>query len=234
MSGPDGFLTRWSRRKLRVEQDEAVPALPVQVGTDAGAPPDAPGSEDTLSAEELAALPSPEDITPDSDITAFMRRGVPDMLRKAALRRMWTLDPAVRDYVGDARDYAWDWNVPGGVPGNGPLGPLDDISASVGRMFSAIEGSDPSAASVPDPPSAEPVAEEDEVSPELVSAESDPAIAPLLPRALEPDSIPASGVPGGAGCSEPAVCNPPQVTEAGSRATPLRRHGAALPKFDLF
>ena len=34
---------------------------------------------------------------------------------------MWTLDPAIRDFVGHARDYAYDWNQPGGVPGSGAL-----------------------------------------------------------------------------------------------------------------
>ena len=48
---------------------------------------------------------------------------------------MWSLDPAIRDYVGEAREYAYDWNVPGGVPGNGPLLPTDDVGAMLGRIF---------------------------------------------------------------------------------------------------
>ena len=39
---------------------------------------------------------------------------------------MWALDPKIRDYVGEARDYAYDWNTPGGVPGSGPV-PWQDI-----------------------------------------------------------------------------------------------------------
>jgi hypothetical protein len=32
------------------------------------------------------------------------------------LRRAWSLDPAIRDFIGPA-DYAWDFNAPDGVPG---------------------------------------------------------------------------------------------------------------------
>ena len=42
-------------------------------------------------------------------------------LRNAALRKVWTLDPAVRNYVGEALDYAYDWNTPGGIPGFGEI-----------------------------------------------------------------------------------------------------------------
>jgi hypothetical protein len=56
---------------------------------------------------------------------------------------MWALDPAIRDFVGEARDYAYDWNAPGGVPGSGPLLASDDVDALLRR---AIGGS-PDAAS---------------------------------------------------------------------------------------
>jgi hypothetical protein len=115
------FLERWSRlkeesRRPRVEEASAQA-------------PDTP-----LSEEEIAALPRIEDLTADSDITAFMRRGVPEALRKAALRRAWLLDPEIRDFAGHARDYAYDWNTPGGAPGHGPLQP-EEIVAAARRLF---------------------------------------------------------------------------------------------------
>src|SRR5690349_9250496 len=121
MSGDD-FLSRWSRRKLEVQREgKAEPAAPL-------APEQAPAEEGEpeLTPEEIAALPKIDEMTPDTDLTVFFRKGVREMLKKAALRRMWSLDPAIRDYVGEAREYAYDWNVPGGVPGNGPLLPTDD------------------------------------------------------------------------------------------------------------
>ncbi|MBX9757577.1 MAG: DUF3306 domain-containing protein, partial [Beijerinckiaceae bacterium] len=62
-----------------------------------------------------------EDIGAQTNIADFMRKEVPAALRNAALRRAWSTDPAIRDYVNPAREYAYDWNTPGGVPGNGPL-----------------------------------------------------------------------------------------------------------------
>jgi hypothetical protein len=76
-------------------------------------------------------LPRIEDLTPETDLAPFLRNGVPSGLRNAALRRMWALDPTIRDGVGDALDYAYDWNVAGGVPGSGPLLPSDDVEAMV-------------------------------------------------------------------------------------------------------
>jgi hypothetical protein len=127
------FLERWSRlkeesRRPRVEEASAQA-------------PDTP-----LSEEEIAALPRIEDLTADSDITAFMRRGVPEALRKAALRRAWLLDPGIRDFVGHARDYAYDWNIPGGAPGHGPLQP-EEIVAAARRLFG-----DPAEAAPPEAP----------------------------------------------------------------------------------
>jgi hypothetical protein len=64
------------------------------------------------------ALPRVEELTPESDLSSFLREGVPEALKKAALRRMWSLDPAIRDFVGPA-EYAWDFNNPGAIPGFG-------------------------------------------------------------------------------------------------------------------
>ena len=110
----EGFLSRWSRRKRAVVEGRAPeePALP--------APAEAPPPE-ALPAEpedefDLASLPPVESLTIESDFKAFLHRKVPLDLRAAALRRAWSLDPAIRDFIGPA-DYAWDFNAPDGVPG---------------------------------------------------------------------------------------------------------------------
>src|SRR4051812_20772590 len=131
------FLSRWSRRKLDSRHQEPD-AQPAEATTAAEAVPEPipPADEEPgLTPEEIAALPKVEDLTPESDIRSFLRKGVPQLLRNAALRRMWSLDPAIRDYVSEAREYAYDWNVPGGVPGNGPLLPSDDVGEMLGRIF---------------------------------------------------------------------------------------------------
>ena len=138
MSGE--FLSRWSRLKEEARQAERRPrsddAAPP--AADAPAPEGVAGSdpqEPELTPEELADLPKVEEITAASDISGFLRRGVPEALRNAALRKMWSLNPAIRDFVGEARDYAYDWNTPGGVPGSGALAPSDDVPAMVRQVF---------------------------------------------------------------------------------------------------
>jgi hypothetical protein len=126
------FLSRWSRRKIEVKRAEESTAAPEAPETPAGE--GAPVAEE-LSAEELAALPTVESLTAESDIAGFLRKGVPQALRNAALRRAWALDPEIRDYVGDARDYAYDWNIPGGVPGTGPMDPGTDVAQMVKDVF---------------------------------------------------------------------------------------------------
>jgi len=96
------FLTRWSRQK----RDAAAPA--VDTGT-ADVAADAPEVD-------LSKLPNIDDLTANSDITGFLRKGVPEALQRLALRRMWSLDPAIRDFVEIAENQ-WDFNAPGGIPG---------------------------------------------------------------------------------------------------------------------
>ena len=127
------FLSRWSRRKLEAEHAEPVPA------PETAAPPPDPeaiaAEAGEITPEEIAALPPVEELTATSDLVAFLRKGVPVALRNAALRRMWTVDPAIRDFIGEARDYSWDWNTPGGVPVSGPMEPGTDVPAMVRRIF---------------------------------------------------------------------------------------------------
>lgn len=124
----EGFLGRWSRNKRAAEKAVAEPvpeaeALPPS-------PPQAEPETPQISQEELDALPRIEDLVEGSDIRAFLRPGVPSQLRNAALRRMWMLTPAIRDYSDPAVDYAWDWNTPGGVPGDG-VGPSAEKAAAM-------------------------------------------------------------------------------------------------------
>jgi len=67
-----------------------------------------------------ASLPSIGSITADTDIVAFLKSDVPTELTRAALRRAWTSDPAIRDFIGIA-DNQWDFNDPYGIPGFGRL-----------------------------------------------------------------------------------------------------------------
>ena len=85
----------------------------------------------------LEALPAIDSITATTDIRAFLKPGVPDGLKHAALRQAWATDPAIRDFVGIAENQ-WDFNKPQNIPGFGLLNPSQNIqrlvpTLSVGR-----------------------------------------------------------------------------------------------------
>ncbi len=125
----DNFLARWSRRKVDVASTEAeISATPPEGEQDTAAPAAEPF--------DLASLPSLSQITAQTDMRPFMNALVPESLRNAALRRVWEADPAIRDYIGPATEYAWDWHRPGGVQGYGPLELGDKALELAERMFS--------------------------------------------------------------------------------------------------
>src|SRR5260221_2933445 len=136
MSAPDqgddkGFVARWSQRKQEAKQPEReTPVADAEVAAVPATEAEAPEEFD------LSSLPSLDELTSETDITAFLRKGVPEHLRNAALRKSWALDPAIRNYVNPALDYAYDWNTPGGVPGSGEL----DAGIDVARLVSQIMG----------------------------------------------------------------------------------------------
>ena len=82
-------------------------------------------------------LPPLQSITADTDIRSFLESNVPLGLAKAALRRAWVTDPAIRDFIGIAESQ-WDFNDPSAMPGFGPLR-ADDVRdlAGLGEIESA-------------------------------------------------------------------------------------------------
>jgi hypothetical protein len=78
----------------------------------------------------LEALPAIDSITATTDIRAFLKPGVPDGLKHAALRQAWATDPAIRDFVGIAENQ-WDFNKPQNIPGFGLLNPSQNIQRLV-------------------------------------------------------------------------------------------------------
>ncbi len=80
------------------------------------------------------SLPPIESIGAGTDISAFMQTGVPTALRHAALRRAWTADPAIRDFMSPTENY-WDAAGPDGIPGFGELDPGLDVKRMVSELF---------------------------------------------------------------------------------------------------
>ncbi|MCC8944711.1 DUF3306 domain-containing protein [Bradyrhizobium sp. Arg62] len=128
----DKFLTRWSRRKQEAKAN-ATPPDPA-MRDDMQSPP--PAVKDDDAEFDVASLPSIDTITSATDITAFLRKGIPQELTRAALRRAWSADPAIRDFVGLAEN-AWDFNDPTAMPG---FGPLDCSEAELTALIDRIVG----------------------------------------------------------------------------------------------
>ena len=233
MSGPDeadrdkGFLARWSQRKQEAKQPE--PAAPAAENVESSGPPAPQEGEDVTPEFDLSTLPKLEELTGSTDITAFLRKGVPEHLRNAALQKSWALDPAIRNYVNPALEYAYDWNTPGGVPGGGELGAGVDVA----RLVSQIMGE----------PAAETTnfdancSEVEAVHSPVAASEGDLPTKPqidlpeqTLRRSDEPTAAETQAVSkANDDASEPAPIEEPQLTRPAAPQQLVRRHGTAKP-----
>ncbi|MBY0361079.1 MAG: DUF3306 domain-containing protein [Phreatobacter sp.] len=222
--GHEGFIARWSRLKREPE-----PAPNPQPAVEA-APPALP--EGRALDDLLAELPNLEDLVPGQSLAAFMQPWVPTGLRNAALQRMWLLDPAIRDYVSPALDYAYDYNTPGAAPGFGPMETGRDAIREVAEMFDRALGRDAAG---------EPVvtsAGHDNVSQAPAEPAPQHAATQQIPSAVRVAGSPPTGE------SVDDADNPRQtgveptsgraamhnnVSETSDLRPVVRRHGSALP-----
>ena len=123
MTDREAFLARWSRRK---REAAAPPAEPVRGESAAPTPAEGetsePAREPAPAPQPAPELPPIDTIDAATDIRAFLEAGVPQDLARAALRRAWSSDPAIRDFIGLSEN-SWDFTAPDGVPGFGPFAP---------------------------------------------------------------------------------------------------------------
>lgn len=149
MNDPDNFLSRWSRRKRgvgandpRAEKTDAE--LHDRNASPGGEPKQVAPKGETAhpSAFDVTSLPPIESIGADTDISPFMQAGVPTALRHAALRRAWSADPAIRDYLGPTENF-WDAAGPDGIPGFGDLDPGLDVKRMVSELFGETAADNP-------------------------------------------------------------------------------------------
>jgi hypothetical protein len=232
MSGPDdtdkdrSFLARWSQRKQEAKQPEPKQDAPAGDNVESSGSPAPQGDDETVEFD-LSTLPTLEELTGSTDITAFLRKGVPEHLRNAALRKSWALDPAIRNYVNPALEYAYDWNAPGGVPGGGELGAGVDVARLVSAIMGepsadttgAVAGSENEAAHSPVDPS------ERDLS---AKTQEDLAASPLRrsdERMAETETVSMAKH----GVGEPARANESLPERPVAPQQPVRRHGTAKP-----
>jgi Protein of unknown function (DUF3306) len=212
------FLARWSRRKQETKAGQAEPAREEAAGAHGLAPSDRAGAEPVPSEADLSNLPPIESIDAATDVTAFLRKGIPQELSRAALRRAWSADPAIRDFVGLAEN-AWDFNDPNAMAGFGPLDySAEQVNALVRRIVGDVVET---ARSLPNQLAT--AAEDSARSPhsEAGSAQSSNLVEATEPE--PPDESAGAELPSGSAASQP---------EAADDETPLprRTHGGALPQ----
>jgi hypothetical protein len=157
MSQRENFLKRWSKLKVASRAPSAGEAIEaraqrsldneraIETTTDdtadartTGPLPQGPeGAAASREPFDLASLPPLDSIGAESNVAAFLRPEVPPELARAALRRAWTSDPAIRDFVGLVEN-GWDFNDPSAMAGFGTLS-----AEEVARLAATLIGSAP-------------------------------------------------------------------------------------------
>ncbi len=225
----DGFLSRWSKLKQEARREEPQPErLSEDRAEDAGPSDAALADEEAISDEELALLPPVEEVTEPAALAGYLRKGVPLAMRNAAMRRMWVLDPAIRDFVDVALDYAYDWNTPGGVPGSGLLPEGYDAKGAAERFLSDSPSGSAARTEHTDAVPEEAVAARDDAPGEdqvTVQPAAEERKAPLA------DAAPAEGstTENSTLVESADVAAPKEARQVVAEQAPARRHGGALP-----
>lgn len=109
MAKPDkNFLKRWSRLKRDDGPEPVGPgAEPAEDGNESLPAPSGTAAEDAPPPPDL---PDIESLDKDSDYTVFLKDGVPEELRKLALRALWRSDPVLANLDG-LNDYDEDFGA---------------------------------------------------------------------------------------------------------------------------
>jgi hypothetical protein len=214
------FLARWSRRKREARAAGNAPQpTPPSEAPNPGPMPVATEPPAGQEEVDLSSLPPIDSITAATDITAFLRKGVPQELGHAALRRAWSADPAIHDFVGLAEN-AWDFNDPNAMPGFGPLELSEQqLGALVERIVGDVRRAHENLPNSPAGPSGEDQPANSELKPASHRAEVIAEHSPTGETTIE-DSLPISAAP---------QREIPQKVES-DKVVIKRTHGGALPR----
>jgi hypothetical protein len=227
----EDFLSRWSRRKQQAQEPPAATKPPEpQAGPPSPRPADAPAATANKPAPpeedafDLSTLPPIDSITAATDVTAFLRKGVPPDLARAALRRAWVADPTIRDFVGLAEN-DWDFTDPNAMPGFGPLDQTpEQVRELVARIFGGPRDTDDDNAV----PSEAPQTASDSASDSsTLSDRREAGLAAPPAEAVTPrEEVVARAEPPVTAAKPDAAPQNPQENQVKS----VRTHGGALPR----
>jgi hypothetical protein len=133
MSEKGNVFLRWVRLK---QEAKATAQQAGAVSIDVEAATVHPGINAAVQEPfDPASLPSIDSIAADTDIAVFLKSDVPTELTRAALRRAWTSDPAIRDFIGIAENQ-WDFNDPNGISGFGRLDATESGATFLAQLLS--------------------------------------------------------------------------------------------------
>ncbi len=107
MSSAERAMSRWARLKQE-NRISAADASPVEEITTQNAVVESEQAEAEVLSE--ADLPDIETLDADSDFSVFLRDGVPEHLKKLALRKLWASDPVFANLDG-LNDYDEDFSI---------------------------------------------------------------------------------------------------------------------------
>jgi hypothetical protein len=169
-------------------------------------------------------LPPVESIDAATDVTAFLRKGIPQELSRAALRRAWSADPAIRDFVGLAEN-AWDFNDPNAMAG---FGPLDYSAEQVGALVRRIVGGVVEAAESPAKLAAE--AREEGARSVHVQPDLGRTSNPVTITSPQQPGEPAPELPLSSAAPQPVASGEQPVASGEKTSVAQRTHGGALPR----
>jgi hypothetical protein len=230
MSNETEFFARWSRRKRHAAADKIAQSKSEDTrdGGDSGASAGFAQGENELPFDP-ESLPSIESIGAESNIRGFLEAGVPEDLTRVALRRVWSLDPAIRDFVGLSEN-SWDFNAPGAMSGFGPIN-----EEEVGRMLTRLLGEADTVAAAVHPPvvaqsegSQKPADESNPVDYQATNLESPAPVSTA--QQLDLNQIPTAGDMVQQRRAHAAAAQS-ELTPSEYRAPTLpRSHGGALPR----
>jgi Protein of unknown function (DUF3306) len=110
----DGFLSRWSRRKIDVREGRPLAEPQQAVDAPRVAPNETPVGTPTQTPTPTPTLRDAQQLTPESDFTGFMARGVSLDVKNAAMKKLFA-DPHFN--VMDGMDiYIDDYSQPDPLP----------------------------------------------------------------------------------------------------------------------
>ena len=147
----EGFVARWSRRKI--EEKEPSKDTKSEVSkVEESAPLDADSTQDEgdEGKTNVDDLPDVETLNESSDYTPFLKDGVPEKLKRLALRKLWKSNP-IFGFIDGLDDYDEDYSAIGIVaqeiftnykPGKGMVDP-DEAEEEIDEAVKAEDEVEP-------------------------------------------------------------------------------------------